>query len=79
MGVSQKVLQLCFHEIMGTSPAQYLKAVRLNRVKRNLKKADPQIKSVQDIACEWGFWHPSNFTANYKAMFGELPSETLMH
>lgn len=79
VGVSQKVLQHCFHEIMGTSPAQYLKAVRLNRVRRDLKKADHRIESVQDIACKWGFWHASNFTSNYKTMFGELPSETLIH
>ena len=79
VGVSKKVLQTYFQEIMGTSASHYLKAIRLNRVRRDLKQADPRTESVQDIACKWGFWHASNFTANYKTMFGELPSETLMH
>ena len=33
--------------------------------------------SVADVAASWGFWHLSHFAADYKAMFGELPSETL--
>jgi len=32
---------------------------------------------VQDIAVRWGFWHPSELSAEYKRQFGELPSQTL--
>jgi len=32
---------------------------------------------LSDIAARWGFWHLSHFAADYKSMFGELPSETL--
>jgi AraC family ethanolamine operon transcriptional activator len=32
---------------------------------------------VADIAIRWGFWHMGQFARDYRAMFGELPSETL--
>lgn len=79
LGVSQRTLQICFHEIMDACPKQYLKAIRLNQVRRCLKQADPMQHTIQDIAFNWGFWHASHFTASYKAMFGELPSQTFMH
>ncbi|VFB22291.1 helix-turn-helix domain-containing protein [Pseudomonas fragi] len=77
IGVSRRTLQMCFQEIMGTNPVQYLRAVRLNRVRRNLRLNETGKLKVQDVACHWGFWHLSSFTADYKRMFGELPSHTL--
>jgi AraC family ethanolamine operon transcriptional activator len=32
---------------------------------------------IGDVAARWGFWHFSQFSADYRRMFGELPSETL--
>jgi AraC-like DNA-binding protein len=29
------------------------------------------------IASKWGFWHASDFARQYRALFGERPSETL--
>jgi AraC family ethanolamine operon transcriptional activator len=55
----------------------FLRAMRLNGVRRALRKADGVHESVADVAARWGFWHLSHFAADYKAMFGELPSETL--
>ncbi|MCY1282991.1 Helix-turn-helix domain protein [compost metagenome] len=77
LGVSRRTLQMCFQEIMGTNPIHYLRAVRLNRVRRDLRRSEPGKARVQDVACHWGFWHLSSFTADYKRMFGELPSQTL--
>ncbi|GHU15365.1 hypothetical protein AGMMS50225_28560 [Betaproteobacteria bacterium] len=37
----------------------------------------PALDTVGDIAARWGFWHLSHFAADYKEMFGELPSDTL--
>lgn len=77
IGVSRRTLQTCFQKIMGTNPVHYLRAVRLNQVRRALRQSTVHELQVQDIACSWGFWHLSSFTADYKRMFGELPSQTL--
>lgn len=77
VGVSRRSLQMCFQEITGTNPVQYLRAIRLNQVRRELRQNEGAKVKVQDVACNWGFWHLSSFTADYKRMFGELPSQTL--
>lgn len=77
IGVSRRKLQYCFQESIGCTPLHYLRALRLNRVRRDLKRDDASGDSVQDIAARWGFWHLSHFAADYRHMFGELPSETL--
>lgn len=77
IGVSESKLNYCFQDVLGISPGRYLKAARLNSVRRELKRCrDPRI-GVQDIAAHWGFWHLGQFSRDYKRQFGELPSETL--
>jgi AraC family ethanolamine operon transcriptional activator len=73
--MSRRSLQYAFEEVMGTSPASYLRALRLNGVRRNLR--DQRSSSVQDAALAWGFWNLSQFSADYRRFFGERPSETL--
>ena len=36
-----------------------------------------EYKTVQDVAGAWGFWHLSQFSADYQRFFNELPSQTL--
>lgn len=77
IGVSRRKLQDCFQEEFGLSPAQYLRIIRLNAVRRELRQKPAANRLVGDIAARWGFWHLGRFASDYKAMFGELPSETL--
>jgi len=51
--------------------------VRLNKVRRELKRCLDERIGVYDIAVKWGFWHFSQFSLDYKRHFAELPSETL--
>ena len=74
---SRRTIQYCFQEVLNTNPVQYLRAIRLNSVRRELRQANPATTQVQDIAARWGFWHMSHFAKDYRAMFGELPSDTL--
>jgi AraC family ethanolamine operon transcriptional activator len=78
LGVSRRTLQYCFHDVLDMNPVKFLRALRLNAARRALKRdAASGQSTVTEIALQWGFWHLSYFSAEYKAMFGELPSETL--
>lgn len=73
--VSRRTLQYAFQDVVGVNPIAYLRALRLNMVRRELKTCGKS-GAVLDIAARWGFWHPSHFSNDYRVMFGELPSET---
>lgn len=74
VGASRRKLNYCFQEVLGSNPVKYLRAVRLNGVRRDLRAS---AGCVQDVAAHWGFWHMGQFSRDYKAQFGELPSVTL--
>ena len=76
VGASRRKLNYCFLDVLGTSPIKYLRALRLNSVRRALRQARPG-DTIQDIASHWGFWHLGQFSQDYKHLFGELPSTTL--
>ncbi|PQO98686.1 hypothetical protein C5614_11470 [Massilia phosphatilytica] len=73
---SRRTLQYCFTQVIGMSPAAYLKIVRLNGLHRDLMNSRGA-KTIGDIAARWGFWHLSQLSVDYKRLFGELPSETV--
>ena len=77
--VSIRTLQYAFLEQYGVTPKTYLKNIRLNAVRKELWKRDPDSTRVNDIASLWGFWHMGQFAADYRKLFGELPSATLQH
>lgn len=74
--VSRRTLQYCFEDVLGLSPLQYLRAIRLNGARRHLRQAALRQQSVQDVAVNWGFWHFSQFASDYRKLFGEMPSST---
>ena len=77
VGASPRKLGYCFQEVLGTSPMHYWRAMRLNRVRRDLKRGAGAQTSIYDVAVQHGFWHFSQFSLDYKRHFSELPSETL--
>lgn len=77
IGVSRRTLQYCFQEVLNTNPVQYLRGIRLNGARRELRHSNPRSTHVQNVAARWGFWHLSHFSTDYRTRFGELPSETL--
>lgn len=70
--VSRRSLQYAFNETLAVNPAAYLRIERLNRVRQVLG----DVHSVTEAATRFGFWHFGHFAAEYRALFGELPSET---
>lgn len=75
--VSRRTLQYSFQDVLGTNPARYLRNMRLNGARREIRRLTDEHTPLADIAARWGFWHPSRFAAEYKSLFGELPSQTL--
>ncbi|MFD5328704.1 AraC family transcriptional regulator [Streptomyces sp. NPDC127092] len=75
--VSVRRLQESFREYVGMSPMAYVREVRLDRVREELRAGDPDGLSVGEVAWRWGFTHAGRFAAQYRARFGETPSRTL--
>jgi AraC-like DNA-binding protein len=75
--VSQRTLIYQFNDVVGITPMAYYKLQRLNAVRRALKAADIRITRVFDVAAEFGFYHMGHFAADFRELFGRLPSEML--
>jgi AraC-like DNA-binding protein len=77
--VTPRAVQYAFQRQLGTTPLAYLRQVRLDRARQELRAASPAQATVTGIASRWGFPSPSRFTAHYRAAYGELPRDTLRH
>jgi AraC-like DNA-binding protein len=75
--VSVRTLQEGFKRHLGMSPMTYVRVVRLRRVHRDLRSADPSHNTIASIAHRWGFTHLGRFVAVYKTMYGQTPLQTL--
>jgi AraC-like DNA-binding protein len=76
VGVSVRTLYTGFRKHRGYTPIEFLRLVRLRRVRAALLAAPPG-SSVNQLALRWGFNHLGRFSALYRKHFGESPSETL--
>lgn len=75
--VTPRALQLAFRRHVGTTPMAYLRRVRLDHGRADLLAAEPSDgQTVTAIAVRWGFT-ASSFAEQYRAAYGELPSQTL--
>jgi AraC-like DNA-binding protein len=77
-GMRSRSLINAFEAVTGFSPMDYLKRLRLSGVRRALQSADKTQTRIIDVATAWGFWHMGHFASDYRAMFGEAPSQTLL-
>lgn len=75
IGVNDRTLRLAFRERYGVGPMTYFRFLRLNAVRSRLR-TDSQV-SIADAARECGFHHLGNFAADYRRLFGLLPSDTI--
>ncbi|PHM45033.1 AraC family transcription regulator [Xenorhabdus mauleonii] len=74
-GVSLRSLYSGFKEFLNISPMQYLRDLRMAHVRTELLAGEAS--SVTGVALRWGFAHMGRFSAEYKARYGETPSESL--
>jgi AraC family ethanolamine operon transcriptional activator len=75
--VPERTLHYAFAKVFGVTPKHFLKAQRLFSAHQAFKNPH-ESRRVSDIATQFGFWELGYFARDYTAMFGELPSVTLL-
>ena len=76
---SQRWLEQSFKTRFGVTPKAYVKCLRLARLRQDLLlSSDPDNKAINELASAYGFWHMGQLAADYRKVYGELPSCTLM-
>jgi AraC family ethanolamine operon transcriptional activator len=77
-GCSQRLLERSFIKRFSVTPKKYIKCLRLAQVNRGLRNFEAQdCESIIELAGIQGFWHMGQFAADYRRIYGELPSATL--
>ena len=76
-GVSQRTLEYAFLENMGVSPVSFAKTQRYHRLRRELQQRCQGETSIQELAMNLGLYQLGWVSREYRALFGENPSDTL--
>jgi AraC-like DNA-binding protein len=77
LGISEQNLRLSCQEQLGMGPIEYARRRRMESVHRALRLGNPEEASIAGLAWRYGFRSPGRFAADYRAVYGELPSATL--
>jgi AraC family ethanolamine operon transcriptional activator len=77
LDVQERTLRHQFLTTYQCSPMDYQLALRLKLVQQRLRHVKPEKGAISKAATAFGFWHMGRFTAYYKRLLGECPSQTL--
>jgi len=77
VGVPERTLRMYCAKSLGVSPTRYLLLRRLNKARSALRRADPSMVTVAEVARNHQFLELGRFAVTYRATFGESPSVTL--
>ncbi|MGM5058373.1 helix-turn-helix transcriptional regulator [Rhizobium sp. 814_E9_N1_1] len=73
--VSVRTLENGFRTFREATPANYLRKLRLQAVRKDL--LDPYNRqTIREICLKWGFFHAGRFSATYRSVYGETPQQT---
>jgi len=75
--VSERRLRSAFTDLFGVAPVRYFRFRSLAHARRTLTDAGPTGRTVSGVASDLGHQNFGRFARQYKATYGELPSETL--
>lgn len=75
--VSERSLYTMFERNLGSTPKNYIRKKKLDRIRASLDDPSCNVRSVTELAMDYGFIHLGRFSENYKSQFNELPSETM--
>ena len=74
--MSLRSLYALFDRHLGTTPKQYVRQRKLQRLHECLADPSCSVRSVTELAMDYGFMHLGRFAESYRQQFAELPSET---
>jgi AraC-like DNA-binding protein len=77
LGVSERSLRECCKKHLGMGPSSYRRLRAMQQVYRSLRSGTPDAASVSEVARRHGFRELGRLAANYRVLYGELPSVTL--
>ena len=75
--MSQRSLYVLFERELGVTPLQYIRQRKLERIHSCLSDPSCSVRSLTELALDYGFLHLGRFSDSYRQQFGELPSNTL--
>jgi len=78
LAVSESALSDAFRAAFAISPHSFLKLRRMSMVRAALQSYEGRVPLVKSVALAHGFWHLGQFAHDYRATFGEMPSDTLV-
>jgi AraC family transcriptional regulator, ethanolamine operon transcriptional activator len=73
---SERTVRNVFNDYLGMSPHRYVMLRRLHAIRSALHQSEPG-DSVTNICARFGVWDTGRFAKQYRAQFGELPSQSL--
>lgn len=77
LSISESQLHNAFKSNYGISPKQYHLMLRLNAVRNELLNTSKKYNTVSEVAMKYDFFNMNKFSAMYKKVFAETPSQTL--
>jgi AraC family transcriptional regulator, ethanolamine operon transcriptional activator len=77
--ISDRTLRAVFHEYFGVSPLRFLKLRQLHEVRRALMRPGADGSTVAAILTRFGVWEFGRFAGEYRRLFHERPSDTLLN
>ena len=76
-GLSLRSLYLLFEKNAKTTPKNFVRQKKLEKVHTVLTDASEPCRSVTAVALEYGFTHLGRFSELYKSTYGNLPSQSM--
>ena len=75
--LSVRSLYALFEKHMCTTPQRFIREQKLSRIQACLADPSCNVRSVTELALDYGFVHLGRFAEQYRKQFTELPSDTL--
>jgi AraC-like DNA-binding protein len=76
VSTSPRTLARAFVEVLGDTPGDYVRRLRLHRIRRDLVAERQGTRAIATIAARWGLPEPGRMSRWYGELFGELPGDT---